>query len=113
MRLLMITCFLKYQIDPQQVAAFEHYGKVWIDLVNQRGGVHHGYLLPYEGANDVAYASFSFPSLAAYEQYRNAILHDEACQRILQEASENGCILRYERSFMRPVFDGYLSNSHP
>ena len=30
------------------------------------GGLHHGYLLPHEGANNIGYASFSFPTLAAY-----------------------------------------------
>jgi hypothetical protein len=30
------------------------------------GGTHHGYFLPDEGANNIAYALFSFPSLADY-----------------------------------------------
>jgi hypothetical protein len=58
---------LKYIIDPSKIADFEHYGKLWIDLVNEMGGLHHGYLLPHEGANNIGYASFSFPSLADYE----------------------------------------------
>ncbi|HAA13896.1 MAG TPA: NIPSNAP family protein [Cytophagales bacterium] len=102
----MVTCFLKYTIDPHKVDAFEQYGRVWIDLVNKMGGDHHGYLLPYEGANNIAYASFSFPSLAAYETYRKQLESDEECQGTLLEARENGCIISYERSFMRPVFEG-------
>jgi hypothetical protein len=70
----MVTCFLKYIIDPNKVAEFEHYDKLWIDLVNAMGGLHHGYLLPHEGANNIGYASFSFFSLAAYESYRAQIL---------------------------------------
>lgn len=58
----MVTCHLKYLIDPYQVPAFEAYGKLWIDLVNRMGGTHHGYFLPSEGANNVAYALFSFPA---------------------------------------------------
>jgi hypothetical protein len=41
----MTTCFIKYIIDPSK-CDFEHY--VWIDLVNEMGGLHHGYLLPHE-----------------------------------------------------------------
>lgn len=65
----MITCHLKYTIDPYPVPLFEQYGKLWIDLVNRFSGQHHGYFLPSEGANNIAYALFSFPSLAEYESY--------------------------------------------
>ena len=102
----MVTCFLKYQIDPNKLSEFEQYGKRWIDLVNELGGDHHGYLLPYEGPNNIAYASFSFPSLADYEAYRKEIESNNECQKVLNEAKQNRCIINYERSFMQPVFDG-------
>ena len=103
---MMITCFLKYTIDPDKVAEFEHYGKLWIDLVNKMGGIHHGYLLPYEGANNIGYASFSFPALADYELYRNQIPASPDCQEALSYAKTTKCILSYERSFLKPVFAG-------
>ena len=103
----MITCFLKYVIDPYQIEAFEEYGRTWIDLVNDMGGTHHGYLLPHEGANNIAYASFSFESMAAYEAYRNKIADREDCQKVLDKANELKFIISYERSFMKPVFDGF------
>jgi hypothetical protein len=49
---------------------------------------------------------FSFPSFAAYEQYRQLFGVDAdfiAADRI---RDESGCVLRYERSFMRPVLEG-------
>ena len=52
---------------------------------------------------DVVRALFSFPSLAAYEQYRGLFgEHPDfvAADRI---RDESGCVLRYERSFMRPL----------
>jgi NIPSNAP len=49
---------------------FERFGRRWIELVDSHGGMHHGYFLPAEGASDKALTLFSFPSLAAYEQYR-------------------------------------------
>jgi len=100
----MVTCYLKYIIDPYKLAEFEHYAKLWIPLVTRMGGQHHGYFLPHEGANNVALALFSFENLAAYEDYRNRLAVDPDCQAALAYAVETRCILSYERSFMRPVF---------
>ncbi len=57
----MVTCYLRYVIDPSKVSEFEEYAKMWIPLVGKLGGQHHGYFLPSEGANNVALALFSFP----------------------------------------------------
>lgn len=101
----MVTCYLKYVIDPYKVKEFEEYGKIWIRLVNKLGGTHQGYFLPHEGANNIAYALFTFPSLAAYEEYRVKMALDTECQEAYKFAEETKCILSYERSFMRPVFE--------
>ena len=101
----MVTCYLRYLIDPSKVKEFEHYGRLWIPLVNKFGGVHHGYFLPSEGANNVALALFTFPSLAAYEQYRTESFSDEECMAAFDYAKETKCIVSYERNFFRPVFD--------
>lgn len=100
----MITCYLRYVIDPYKLKEFEHYAKLWIPMVNRLGGTHHGYFMPHEGANNIALALFSFPSLTAYEEYRGTIPGDPECQAALAYAEETRCILSYERSFMRPVF---------
>ena len=100
----MITCYLRYVIDPYKLAQFEHYAKLWIPLVNKMGGTHHGYFMPHEGASNIALALFSFPSLAAYEEYRLKIPKDAECQAALAYGEETRCIISYERSFMRPVF---------
>lgn len=99
----MITCHVKYVINPKKLAQFEQYAQMWIPLVEQFGGVHHGYFLPAEGANNIALALFSFPSLAAYEKYREDSAADEGCQAAFQYAEETDCVLSYERSFFRPV----------
>ncbi|MEM1177804.1 MAG: NIPSNAP family protein [Acidobacteriota bacterium] len=101
----MITCYVNYRIDPYQLEAFEHYAKLWIPLVNRLGGTHHGYFLPHEGANDVAVALFSFPSLADYERYRREMAEDEECQAAYAYAERTRCIKSYERTFLRPVLE--------
>lgn len=101
----MITCFLRYIIDPYKLKEFEHYGKMWIPLVEKLGGQHHGYFLPSEGANNVALAIFSFPSLSLYEEYRVKSQQDPECLAAFQYAADTRCIVSSERSFFRPVFE--------
>ncbi|MCL2022302.1 MAG: NIPSNAP family protein [Betaproteobacteria bacterium] len=100
----MITCYLRYVIDPFKLKEFEHYGKLWIPLVEKFGGKHHGYFLPSEGANNIALALFSFSSFAAYEEYRKNFLEDPESQAALRYKEETRCIISIERSFFRPVF---------
>lgn len=102
----MITCVVDYVIDPKKIEAFEIFAKRWIELVERHGGRHHGYFLPSEGASDRALCLFSFPSLAAYEQYRTLFGVDPDFIAIDKFRDETGCILRYDRSFMRPVLGG-------
>lgn len=102
---MMITCYVRYVIDPFKLKEFETYGKMWIPLVEKFGGKHHGYFLPHEGANDIAFTMFSFSSLAAYEAYHAAAADDPECQAAVRYYQETRCFLSYERSFMRPVFE--------
>ena len=101
----MITCHLRYIIDPAKVKEFETYGRMWIPITDRMGGQHHGYLLPAEGPSNVAFASFTFPSLAKYEEFRNAMKGDPECQAAFRYAEETKCFLSYERNFFRPVFE--------
>lgn len=100
----MVTCYLRYIIDPKKIKEFEYYAKLWIPLVEKFGGEHHGYFLPSEGANNIALALFSFPSLAKYEQYRSDSLKDKECLDAFDYAKDTNCVISYERSFFRPVF---------
>lgn len=102
----MITCTVRYEIDPDALEAFETYARFWLAKIPEMGGTHHGYHLPHEGPNDVAYCHFSFPSLAAYETYREAMRADPDCDRAYAHARRTRCIRRYDRSFTRPLFDG-------
>jgi hypothetical protein len=93
-------------IDPAKIDAFERFARRWMELADRHGGAHHGYFLPAEGASDQALTLFSFPSLAAYEQYRARFGRDPdfiAADRI---RDESGCVLRHQRIFMRPLLPG-------
>ena len=114
----MITCYLRYTIDPDKVAAFEHYARVWMRLIEKYGGTHHGYFLPGEippnttfsfpgigeaGPANIAVALFSFPSVAAYETYRREVKEDPECEAVTKHYQETVCFTKYERSFVRAV----------
>ena len=66
----MITCFIRYQIDPSKLDQFEKYAEAWGRIIPRCGGRLLGYHLPYEGTNDVAFGLIGFDDLASYERYR-------------------------------------------
>lgn len=100
----MITVHLRYEIDPDKRPDFEEYGRRWIRLAGKLGGNHHGYFLPSEGDSDIAYALFTFPSLADYERYREEAATDPECVAAYRLAHDSKCIRRYERRFLAPMF---------
>ena len=105
MRDSMITCYVRYIIDPSKLKEFERYSKAWIPLIGKFGGKHNGCFLPSEGANNVALLLFTFPSMALYEEYRAKTAQDLECQAVFKYADDTRCIISYERSFFRPVFE--------
>ena len=66
----MITCFIRYDIDPFQREAFAEYARRWGQIIPRCGGHLLGYFLPHEGSNYEAWGLIGFDSLAAYEAYR-------------------------------------------
>lgn len=99
----MITCHLKYTINPYKVKEFKEYGQQWTSLVEKFGGKHHGYFLPHESANNIAIALFSFKSLSDYEKYRIESMDDLECKKAYDFAFKTQCIISYERTFLKPL----------
>ena len=104
----MITCYIRYEINPDKLEEFEAYAKTWMPLVERFGGQHHGSFLPHESASDIAVALFTFESLADYETYRAASMQDKDCIAAFAFATKTKCIRRYDRQFLRPMFEGDL-----
>lgn len=100
----MITCVVNYEIDPTKIEIFEKFASAWIYLVTEHGGTHHGYFLPSEGASDKALALFSFDGLASYERFRSLFGVDARFIKVDRIRDESGCVIRHERTFMRPFF---------
>ena len=99
----MITCFIRYQIDPFQRDAFKQYAENWGRIIPRCGGHLIGYFLPYEGTNDVGWGLISFDSLAAYETYRACLRTDPQAVENFATAQRERFILREERTFLEVV----------
>ena len=59
----------------------------------------------HEGPNNIAVQLFSFPSLAEYERHRTAVKQDEAALAAWRFVADTRCVVSFERSFMRPMFE--------
>jgi len=99
----MLTCVIRYEIDPFQRDAFREYAENWGRIIPRCGGHLVGYFLPHEGTNDVAWGLIAFDSLAAYEAYRARIKADREGMDNFAMARAKRLILREERSFVEVV----------
>lgn len=99
----MITCFIRYEIDPVQKEAFRRYADNWGRIIPRLGGRLLGYFLPHEGTDYEAWGLVGFDSLAAYEAYRARLKMDEEARANFAFAQEQRFILREERTFTELV----------
>jgi len=102
---MILTCFIRYEIDPFQLDAFKQYAENWGRIIPRCGGHLVGYFLPDEGTNNVAWGLIAFESLAAYERYRARLRADPAGRANFAAAQSKRLILREERNFVR-IVDG-------
>ena len=100
---MTLTCFIRYQIDPFQRAAFERYAQQWLRIIPRCGGRLLGYFLPHEGSNDIAWGLVGLASLADYEAYRTRLKADDEGRANFEWAQRDRFILREERTFCEPV----------
>ncbi len=97
----MITCFIRYEIDPWKRAQFERYARTWGQAIPAAGADLVGYFAPHEGSTSTAYGVYNVPSLAAYEAYRERLAASELGRANYAFAEAERFILREERSFLR------------
>ncbi len=118
MRKAPVTCEVRYRLDPERIADFYDYARIWIMLIERHGGTHHGYFMPREkpegaavsfpgtggeGAGDIAVALFTFPDEAAYLRYRDTVAEDVDGIAANARFSKNPPFKSYERSFLQPL----------
>src|ERR1700691_2528269 len=101
----VITICIRYTIDIGKHDAFEEYARNWPQPIQRCGGELLGYFLPTKlaGPTNIAYALINFPTLAAYEQYREALMRDTGAAANVAAVDASQAILIEDRSFLRRV----------
>jgi len=99
----MITCFIRYEIDPFKKEAFAEYARNWGQAIPRCGADLVGYFGPHEGSATTAYGVYNIESLAAYEQYRARLMADPLGKENYEFASRERFILKEDRLFLKCV----------
>jgi len=99
----MLTCIIRYHIDPAKRAQFERYAKNWGQAIPRCGADLVGYYAPHEGSTTLAYGIYNVASLAQYEQYRARLSEDELGRENYEFAQREKFLLREDRTFLKLV----------
>ncbi len=97
----MITCIIRYQINPTKKAQFEQYAKNWGEAIPRCGADLIGYFAPHEGSSTLAYGIYNIESLAAYEKYRTRLSADPLGKENYEFAQREKFLLREDRTFLK------------
>ena len=97
----MLTCVIRYQIDPTKKAQFETYARNWGQAIPRCGADLIGYFAPHEGSSTLAYGLYNIESLAAYERYRARLAADPLGQENYDFAQKEKFLLGEERTFLK------------
>ncbi|MBM1169954.1 NIPSNAP family protein [Microvirga arabica] len=97
----MITCFIRYEIDPFKVEAFNEYARNWGQAIPRCGADLIAYYAPHEGSSTLAYGVYTIKDLAAYEAYRERLRNDPQGRANYEFAKREQFIRREGRVFLR------------
>ncbi|MEH6648226.1 NIPSNAP family protein [Sulfitobacter sp.] len=96
----MLTCIIRYQIDPTKKEQFQQYARNWGQAIPRCGADLVGYYAPHEGSSTLAYGIYNIPSLAAYEAYRARLANDPLGRENYDFAQSEKFLLREDRTFL-------------
>ncbi len=99
----MITCFIRYELDPNKPEAFAQYARNWGEAIPRNGAELVGYFAPHEGSATTAYGVYHIESLAAYEAYRARLKADPLGRENFEFARKERFIRREDRIFLKLV----------
>ncbi|SDQ84102.1 NIPSNAP family protein [Pseudovibrio sp. Tun.PSC04-5.I4] len=96
----MLTCIIRYQIDPTKKAEFMQYSRNWGEAIPRCGADLTGYYAPHEGSTTLAYGIYNVQNLAHYEDYRAKLAQDPLGQENYEFAMREKFILKEDRTFL-------------
>ena len=97
----MITCIIRYEIDPFKADAFKEYARNWGEAIPRCGADLIGYYAPHEGSSTTAFGIYNIASLAAYEEYRARLAKDKAGRANYEFAEREQFIRSEDRLFLK------------
>ncbi len=97
----MITCVIRYHIDPAKKSQFEQYARNWGVAIPRCGADLVGYFAPHEGSTTLAYGIYSIENLAAYEAYKARLALDPLGRENYEFAQRERFLLREDRTFLK------------
>lgn len=97
----MLTCIIRYKIEPTAREAFVRYARAWGEAIPRCGADLVGYYAPQEGTTTLAYGIYNIGSLAAYEAYRARLAEDPVGQENYAFAMREKFILEEDRAWFR------------
>lgn len=99
----MITCFIRYDIEPWGRDAFVDYARAWGRAIPECGADLIGYFAPHEGSATTAYGIYNVASLADYEAYRARLRDHPIGRENFAFAQAERFIRREDRLFLARV----------
>lgn len=97
----MLTCVIRYHIDPTKKLQFEKYARKWGEAIPRCGADLVGYFAPHEGSSTLAYGVYNIGSLEAYEKYRARLAKDPLGRENYEFAQREKFLLREDRTFLK------------
>ena len=97
----MITCFIRYHIDPTKKDQFIQYAQNWGQAIPRCSVDLVGYFAPHEGSSTLAYGVYNIESLAEYEAYRVRLTNDPLGKENYEFAQKEKFLLREDRTFLK------------
>lgn len=97
----VITCFIRYEIDPFRQEEFRRYARNWGEAIPRCGADLVGYFAPHEGSLTTAYGVYHVKDLAGYEAYRARLRDDPLGRENYEFARRERFILREDRIFLK------------
>lgn len=99
----MLTCIIRYQIDPTRREQFAEYARNWGQAIPRCGADLVGYFAPHEGSTTLGYGIYHIESLAAYEAYRQRLAADPLGRENYEFAMREKFLLREDRTWLKCV----------
>ncbi len=96
----MLTCIIRYHIDPTKKAQFQTYARNWGQAIPRCGADLVGYFAPCEGSTTRAYGIYHVNSLADYEAYRARLAADPLGRENYEFAQREKFLLREDRTWL-------------